>query len=295
MRVCASFFESVPDPQAAPPSRSNVALISRSASSKGYIDKAPHFNSVLNYLKMPDITPILRRLISESSLPLKSIEVDFAVDSSGFATSRFVRWFDHKYGVVRQKYDWVKVHLMCGVKTNVVTAVEIGDRHAADCPEFVPMLNTTRRNFAIREVSADSAYLSYENAEAVGQAGGTAFIVPKSNTTAAQGGLFAKMFHYYCLNRDEFLAHYHKRSNVESTNMMIKTKFGHSLRSKTDVAMTNEALAKVLCHNLACLIQSQDEIGIVPVFWGKDEPEPEPAPVALDSPEFDPIDVFAWM
>ena len=54
------------------------------------------------------------------------------MDSSGFSTSRFVRWFDHKYGVARQEHDWVKVHLMCGVRTNVVTAVEIRDRHAAD-------------------------------------------------------------------------------------------------------------------------------------------------------------------
>lgn len=44
--------------------------------------------------------------------------------------------------------------------------------------------------------------------------------------------------------RDEFLAHYHKRSNVESTFSMIKRKFGDFLRSKTDTAMVNEALAK---------------------------------------------------
>jgi hypothetical protein len=29
-----------------------------------------------------------------------------------------------------------------------------------------------------------------------------------------------------------------------------------AIRSKTDTAMTNEALCKVLCHNLCCLIQS---------------------------------------
>lgn len=30
-----------------------------------------------------------------------------------------------KYGVVRRQHEWVKVHLMCGVKTNIVTVVEI--------------------------------------------------------------------------------------------------------------------------------------------------------------------------
>jgi hypothetical protein len=34
--------------------------------------------------------------------------------------------------------------------------------------------------------------------------------------------------------------------------------------------MANEVLAKILCHNLTCLIQEQETLGIVPVFW-KDE------------------------
>jgi len=44
----------------------------------------------------------LTRLITQSSLPLKSVECDFAVDSSGFTTNKFHRWFDHKYGQERQ-------------------------------------------------------------------------------------------------------------------------------------------------------------------------------------------------
>lgn len=265
------------------------------AHEKGYILKVPHFNAISTALEMPSVTPILKALVAMSSLPLKSVEVDFAVDSSGFATSRFVRWFDHKYGVVRRKYDWVKVHLMCGVKTNIVTAVEIADRNAHDSPQFSPLFTATRRRFDVREVSADSAYLSYENMEMVGRAGGTPFIPFRDKTTAAGGGLFAKMFHYYNWNRDEFLAHYHKRSNAESTNMMIKSKFGDSLRSKTDTAMVNEALAKILCHNICCLIQSHHELGIEPVFW-KDEPvEAAPAgPVALSGPS-DFADLMAWV
>jgi hypothetical protein len=35
--------------------------------------------------------------------------------------------------------------------------------------------------------------------------------------------------------------------------------------------MVNETLCKLLCHNLTCLIQEQETLGIVPVFW-KDEP-----------------------
>ena len=34
----------------------------------GYIDKAPHFNSVLNILENPEVTPILKALIEESAV-----------------------------------------------------------------------------------------------------------------------------------------------------------------------------------------------------------------------------------
>jgi hypothetical protein len=48
---------------------------------------------------------------------------------------------------------------------------------------------------------------------------------------------------------------------------MIKRKFGDALRSKTDVAMINETLCKVLCHNVVVLIHEMYELGIEPVFW----------------------------
>ena len=75
-----------------------------------------------------------------------------------------------------------------------------------------------------------------------------------------------KMFHYFAFNRQEFLQHHHKRSNVESTFSMIKAKFRDHVRSKTDVAMQNEVLCKILCHNICCLIQALYELGIEPTF-----------------------------
>jgi len=47
---------------------------------------------------------------------------------------------------------------------------------------------------------------------------------------------------------------------------MMKRKFGDGLRSKSDVAMVNEALCKVLCHNLVVLIHEMFELGIDPTF-----------------------------
>ena len=239
----------------------------REAQTKGYLRTVPHFNSILNYLDNLVLTPILRALITESSLPLKTVEADFAVDSSGFTTSRFIRWVDHKYGVVRQQHEWVKVHLMCGVKTNVVTAVEIREKDASDTKLLPDLVNTTAAHFDMREASADKGYSSVNNTNVIASHGATPYIAFKSIHSGAAGGLWEKMFHYFAFNRQEFLGHYHKRSNVESTFSMIKAKFRDHVRSKTDVAMTNEVLCKILCHNICCLIQAMYELGIEPTFW----------------------------
>jgi hypothetical protein len=33
------------------------------------------------------------------------------------------------------------------------------------------------------------------------------------------------------------------------------------------VAMKNEVLAKIVCHNICCIIQEMHELGIEPTFW----------------------------
>src|SRR5918994_7628711 len=60
----------------------------REACEDGHISRAPHFNSVSNYLSDPALTAILKELVVLSSFPLKAVETDCVVDSSGFSTGR---------------------------------------------------------------------------------------------------------------------------------------------------------------------------------------------------------------
>lgn len=239
----------------------------REAHRRGYISKVPHFNCISNYLEKPELTAILRDFITQTSLPLKSVETDFAVDSSGFTTCRFHRWFDHKYGAVREKHDWIKAHLMVGTKTNIVTSVEILGRNTNDSPVLPALVKSTAENFQIAEVSADKGYASRTNTDAIASVGAVPYISFASHHRGNGGGTWEKMYHYFQFRRSEFLQHYHKRSNVESAFSMMKRKFGDGLRSKTDVAMVNEVLAKILCHNLVVLIHEMCELGINPVFY----------------------------
>ncbi len=53
---------------------------------------------------------------------------------------------------------------------------------------------------------------------------------------------------------------------METVFHMIKAKFGDKMRAKTDTAQINEALMKVLCHNICVLIRAMYALGITPVF-----------------------------
>lgn len=205
------------------------------------------------------------------------METTFAADSSGFSTNRFGRWFDKKYGVDRTEAMWVKCHLMCGVNTHVVTAVELGKDHDG---QMLPALHEkTADTFTIEEVCADKAYLSRANLELIDREGGVPFIPFKVNSVPdKQGPVREKLYHHFALRREDFLKRYHQRSNVESVFSMVKRKFGDGLRSKTFPALHNEALAKILCHNLVVLVHEMYESGIVADFSGevRDEADDEP-------------------
>jgi transposase len=246
------------------------------AEAKGYISKAPHYNSLFRYLEAEWLTPYLQELITQSALPLRDVETKFAPDSSGFRMKGYVRWFNARYGHEQDNHDWLKLHIMCGVKTNIVAAAEVSERHANDSPFFKLLFRTTARYFDMKEVMADKAYLSRANLRLVASKGAVPYIAFKDNTRGdSKCGVWNTMFHYYSMHREEFNRHYHQRSNVETTFHMIKSKFGEQLRSKTLRAQTNELLCKVLCHNIRCIIQSMYELGIDPTFGAKMPPAPK--------------------
>ena len=68
-------------------------------------------------------------------------------------------------------------------------------------------------------------------------------------------GIWGTMYRYFSEHKEDFLEHYHKRSNVESVFSMIKARFGNNVRCKKETSQDNEILLKCLCHNLCCLVQ----------------------------------------
>lgn len=238
------------------------------AKEQGFISQITPRSSMSDYFKKKEITPLLAQMVTLTSLPLRSIEKDFAIDSTGFGTSLFQRWYSFKYGKEINSRRWVKCHFMTGVKSNIISSVKITSEFDHDCPEFKELVNDTAKNFDMGEVSADKAYLSRDNLNLIEEKGATPYIPFKSNATDKSRGsmTWKKMYHYFMFNNEQFLEHYHKRSNSESTVMMIKSKFGDSVRGKDWTAQINEVLCKVICHNIYCVIQEMFTLGIEAEF-----------------------------
>jgi transposase len=207
----------------------------QNATAKGQIEHTPDFNVPSKLFKNSEMTPILHELVTLSALPVAGLENDFSVDSTGFRTTTFNAYNGMKHGQ-KKEHQGVKAHLCAGVTIN--------------------------------EVSADMAYSSRLNLQLVANEGGKAYIPYRKNATGKSRGssLWSKMYHYFQINRDDFMEHYLKRSNIEATNAAIKRKFGETLKSKNPTAQMNELLAKIIAYNLTVTIHEMHENGINPDF-----------------------------
>jgi transposase len=239
----------------------------KAAADAGLIDALPHYNSIFNVLDRESLTPILQQLIARAALPLKALETDFAVDSTGLGTQNFYRHFSAKYGREVEHRSYIKIHAMVGTKTNVIAAVAVTDSSVGDAPMLAPLVTEAAERFNVERVSADKAYASVFNFDLMESLGVKPFVPFKTNATGtSKSATWNRLFHFFHLNKDEFLPAYHRRSNVESTFSAMKRKFGDIIRSKSPVAQRNEALLKVLCHNIVCVIHEVHESGASAMF-----------------------------
>jgi transposase len=107
-----------------------------------------------------------------------------------------------------------------------VTSVEVTQNQGPGLNDnaHLPALldKTVKRGFAPEMVSADKAYLSRTNLAAIEAARAFPLIPVKSNSIGLHASgkgsdLWRKMFGFFTYRREEFLKHYHQRSNVETT------------------------------------------------------------------------------
>lgn len=256
----------------------------REAQAKGFVTAAPGPSSIASFMREEVMTNVLQNLITKSCLPLVGVEKTFAADSTGLSLPHRRIWFNpHKKRRERRR-DYLKLHVICGTRTNVITCAEVSEGTAGDGPFLRRLVEGTARYFEISEVSADAAYLSAENMHLVLLVGGIPYIAFRSNCALDadyKSTFWRDMLYLFKTRHPLFTDHYFLRNNVEATFHSLKAKFGGRVRSKTWRGQFNEALCKVLCHNICTLIQSMYALGIDPISWSKEKLTPRPKPGSI--------------
>ena len=118
----------------------------KDAAKAGYISRSYGYNTGTDFLNQPETTDLLRALITKSARPLLGIESTFAVDSTGFGTSKYARWHDEKYGSGKTRATYVKTHIFVGVKTHIITAAAASVEPVGDITQLPILLKGTRRS-----------------------------------------------------------------------------------------------------------------------------------------------------
>jgi len=246
----------------------------RESAARGNIRTVGHFNAISKFLAEPSSTEILTSLVEQSAAPLCVIENgQYAVDSTGFSTVTYDRWFDQKHGKLSARHQWVKLHVACGTVTHAITAARVTSE--GDCPQLPALLADTMKHHDVREISADKAYSSVDNHNVMESLNVEAFVPFKVNAVVnPKAPVWSRHLVEFTLNQERFLAHYHRRSNVETVFSMLKARFGASVASRLPTARANEVLAMCVAHNLCCLVKAIFTAGLAPVFW-------QDAPTAL--------------
>ena len=224
----------------------------------GYIKKAPHYNRLSEFFNHPLTHILLQKLITITAMPLKELEDDFSMDASGFGSYQYERWMRTRFA--KPKTEWrnfLKGHILIGTRTNVICSAEVTYGNYSDSKQAPLLLEKANGNFNMKRVSGDKGYSSYKIMQLIDSIGAEPFIAFKGNTNPTKGSpeIWKKMFGYFKNNKEQFLKHYHKRSNVETVFSMIKLRLGEFLKSKNYEAQRNELLMKFVVHNITCLVQ----------------------------------------
>jgi len=228
----------------------------------------PCFKTLSNYNENNSLSICLDKLIEESSKPLSVIEHDFATDATGIRTKLFSTWYSLRCKKEIRKRDHLTIHITTGVKSNIVTALNVEIKPGNDNNIFREHVDKTTKNFKVNEFSGDGRYWCKANCWKVFEVGAKPYFkVWKNWCEKSRGCMPWKLMNLEFKNDpEEYEKHYHKRSNVESTNHSKKVLHGNSVYSRLQSARINEETLRWINHNINVLNRAKHEWKINPKF-----------------------------
>jgi len=250
------------------PLRRGKGLIEYLVEKEGLGVNVPSFRMLGNYMKDPLVRECFEDLIKITSNPLKAIEDSFATDSTGIAAMCFSTWFILRMKRKIRKRDHLTVHITSTTKLNSVTNVDVRVERGRDNIIFREHVDSVADRFNPKEWSGDCTYASRENCNKCEEHGIKPYFKLKDNATdrAKSSPSWRKMVKESREEPEEYDPHYHKRSNVETSNSSKKRKFNNFVRSRIDETKENEELMSWSCYNFGVLTRAYHEYGIITDF-----------------------------
>lgn len=228
----------------------------------------PCFKTLSNYNEDNSLGIILDGLVEESSKPLSIIEHDFATDATGIRTKLFSSWYSIRCKKEIKKRDHLTIHITTGVKSTIVTAINVEIKSGNDNKIFREHVDKTAKIFKVNEFSGDGRYWCKANCNKVVEVRAKPYFkVWKNWSGKSRGCMPWKLMNLeFKNNPEEYGKHYHKRSNVESANMSKKMLHGNSVYSRLPSARINEETLRWINHNINILNRAKHQWKITPKF-----------------------------
>lgn len=231
------------------------------AKEAGYLRKEFHFNRLTEFLNTEGVYDLFRKLLTLSAMPLRSLEDQGSMDASGFGEYSYERWMRVRFGdnTKRGWRNYLKGHILIGCRTNIIVSCECTYGNFHDIKSAPMLLQQAQKHFNFKEISADKAYSSKRILQIIENMNAQPYIPFQTRIKRpgkdAPETIWYKSLRYFHDNREDFLEHYHVRSNVETVFSMVKMRLGEFLKCKNYEGQRNELLMKFICHNICCLIQ----------------------------------------
>ncbi len=171
----------------------------------------PSYKSLERAYGDPDVMLLLNDLFFLTQQPVSGIERKFAIDGTCFGTTIKVNWESSRDEILRlnrekgadgkkeerTRKEFAKTILAAGTTFKLISSFAIAwSPFSNESPHLKPLLKQIVELYAhVAVLTADAAFLSRENCNAIGDAGATPRIFPKDNVTlrAHGSGAWRKM------------------------------------------------------------------------------------------------------
>jgi hypothetical protein len=237
---------------------------------KGYITTALTPSSLFNYMAKGELLAVLEALIGKSSLPLRLFEVLGAIDSTGIYTTRYYIGRDWETGAKVEMLDWVRLHVVCGVFSKVITAARAAPRYSGENRYFEPLLRETLAlGFKLKGIAGDKNYVNKKNIRLATELRLTPYLTFKKNAVLSkkqEEKPWNESLLKFRGGDQEVLQRYRDRSMVETTHSSLKRKYNKYVFGVNKKAQLNEALTKVICYNICVWNRYAHRLGIIPTY-----------------------------